>query len=83
MPGKEVFGHIVVGQHPSDSRSSRLHVDIFWFCCFHSFDEVYSSIDSSEMMGISPAEVSNFNCLVISQTQPVPLQLTASSSRTL
>ena len=35
---------LAVSQDPSDSKSSRSHVDIFWFC-FHSF-EVYS-IDSS------------------------------------
>jgi hypothetical protein len=33
--------------------------DIFRFC-FHSFEEVYSSIDSSRMIGNSP-EVFNFN----------------------
>ena len=45
MPGK-VLG--IVGQVPSESKSSRLHVNIFRFC-FHSL-EVYS-IDSSKMIG--------------------------------
>ena len=56
VPGKFLG---IVGQDPSDSKSNRLHVDIFRFC-FHSF-EVYS-IDSSKMIGNSP-EVSNFNRL--------------------
>ena len=56
----KVFGHI---------ESVKIHVilnptgymlDIFRIC-FHSF-EVYSSIDSSKMIGNSP-EVSNFNRL--------------------
>jgi hypothetical protein len=55
VPGKFLG---IVGQDPSDSKSIRLHVDIFRFC-FHSF-EAYSSIDSSKMIGESP-EVSNFN----------------------
>ena len=48
VPGKFLG---IVGQGPSDSRSNRLHVDIFRFC-FHSF-EVYF-IDSSRMIGNSP-----------------------------
>ena len=52
----------IVGQDPSDSKSSQLHVDIFWFC-FHSF-EVYSSINSSKMIGNS-REVSNFHRLLL------------------
>ena len=48
-----------VGQDTSDSKSNRLHVDIFRLC-FHSF-EVYS-IDSSKMIGKFP-EVLNFNRL--------------------
>ena len=51
----------IVDKDPSDSKSNRLHVDIFRFC-FHSF-EVYS-IDSSKMIGNSP-EVSNFNRLLL------------------
>ena len=51
----------IVGRDPSDSKSSRLHVDILPFC-FHSFD-VYS-IDSSKMVGNSP-EVSHFNRLFL------------------
>jgi hypothetical protein len=51
----------IVGQNPSDSKSNRLHVDIFRFC-FDSF-EVHS-IDSSKMIGNSP-EVSNFNRLFL------------------
>ena len=54
---QEVFWACRVGQDPSDSKSSWLHVYIFRFWCFHSF-EVHS-IDSSKMMGNSP-EVSNF-----------------------
>jgi hypothetical protein len=41
----------IVGQHPINYKSNRLHVNIFR-CCFYSF-EVYS-IDSSEMIGKSP-----------------------------
>jgi hypothetical protein len=56
----------IVSQDPSDSKSSRLHVDdIFWFF-FYSF-EVYSSMDSCKMIGDSP-EVSNFNQLVFSNS---------------
>jgi hypothetical protein len=47
----------IVDQDPSDSKSNRLHVDIFRFC-FHSF-EIYS-IDSSKMIDNSP-KVPNFN----------------------
>ena len=43
ISAREIFGYIyiyIVGQDPiSDSKSSRLHVDIFRFC-FHSL-EVY------------------------------------------
>ena len=53
-----IFLGIVVGQDYGDSKSSRLHVDIFRFC-FNSFEE-YSSIDSSNFFANSP-EVSNFN----------------------
>jgi hypothetical protein len=59
MPGK-VLG--IDGQDLSDSRSSRLHVDIFRFS-FYSF-EVYSRIDSSKMIENSPA-VSNLNGLFL------------------
>ena len=45
LPGKFLG---MVGQDPSDSKSSRLDIDIFRFC-FHSF-EVYS-IESSKLMG--------------------------------
>jgi hypothetical protein len=44
-----------------ESKSSRLHVDIFRFC-FHSF-ELYA-IDSSILIGNSP-EISNFNRLFL------------------
>ena len=47
----------IVGQDPSDSKSSRLHVDIFRVF-FHSFG-VYS-IDSSRITS-KYREVSNFN----------------------
>ena len=43
----------IVGQDPSDSKSSWLHVDIIFRFCFHSF-EVYSSIDSSKLIGVLP-----------------------------
>jgi len=59
MPGKFLG---IVGQVPSVCKSSRLHVDILEFC-FHSF-EVYSSINSSKLIGNSP-EVSNFNWLFL------------------
>ena len=51
------FWAYIVGQDRSDSKSNRLHVDIFQFY-FHSF-EVYS-IDSSKMIS-NFSEVSNFN----------------------
>ena len=62
VPGE--FLGIVVGQDPRDSKPNRLHVDIIFWFCFHSFEEVYSSIDSSKMFGNSP-EVSNFNRLFL------------------
>ena len=51
-----------VGQATSDFKSNRLHVDIFRFWCFHSF-EVYS-IDSSKTIDEFP-EVLNFNRLFL------------------
>ena len=54
MPGKFLG---IVNQDPSDSKSNRLHIDIFR-CYFYSFKIYY--IDSSKMIGNSP-EVSNFN----------------------
>ena len=59
MPGKFLG---IAGQDHSDFKTTRLHVDIFWFC-FHSF-EIYFSIDSSKMIRNSH-EVSNFNWLVL------------------
>ena len=54
----------IVGQDPSDSKSNRLHIDIFR-CCFHSFESFeVCSIDSSKMISNSP-EVSNFNQLFL------------------
>jgi len=53
VPGGKFLGR--VGQDPSASKSNQLHVDIFRFG-FHSL-EVYSSIDSSEIIG-NPPEVS-------------------------
>ena len=58
VPGKFLA---IVGQDPSDSKSSRLHVDIFRFC-FHSCE--VCSTDSAEMIDNSP-EVSNFNRLCL------------------
>jgi hypothetical protein len=66
LPGKFLG---IVGQETSDSKSNRLHVDVFWFC-FHSFG-VYSCIDSSKMINNS-AESLELQ-LIISQTQPVHL----------
>ena len=62
VPGKFLS---IVGQDPSDSKSNRLHVDIFRFCV-HSL-EVYSSIDSSETIGYSP-EVLNSNRVFLQHT---------------
>ena len=67
VPGKFLG---IVGQDPSDSTSSRLHVDIFR-CCFHSCG-VYYSIDSSKMIGNSP-EVSNSNSTGSSVTKQTPV----------
>ena len=61
VPGN-VLG--IVGQDPNNSKSSRLHFDIFRFC-FHSF-EVYS-IDSSKMIDKSP-EILNFNGYFLNST---------------
>ena len=60
---REVFGAYTVGRDPCDSKSNRLHVDIFQFWCIHSF-EVYSIIDSSKMIG-KYSEVLNFNRLFL------------------
>ena len=57
----------IVGEDPSDSKSNWLHVDIFRFCS-HSFDEVYSSTDSSKMIGNSP-EFSNSTRLFLKLNQ--------------
>ena len=62
--GREVLGHIesvkiLVILNPT----GWLHVDIFRFWCFHSF-EVYSSIDSSKMIGKFP-DALNFNRLFL------------------
>jgi hypothetical protein len=62
MPGK--FLGIVVGQDPSDSKSNRLHVDIFRLC-FRSL-KVYS-IASFDMIGKSP-KVLKFNQLFPNST---------------
>ena len=59
----------IVGQDPSDFKSSRLHVDIFRFAFFYSF-EVYSSMDSSKMISNS-FEVSNFNQLFLKLNQVI------------
>ena len=48
----------VYGQDPSDSKSNLLHVGIIFRFCYDSFERVYSSIDSSKMIGNS-LEVSN------------------------
>ncbi len=58
----------ICGRDPSDSKSNRLHVDIFRFWCFHSF-EVYSIIDFSKMIGDS-LKVSNFNRLFLNSVGP-------------
>ena len=69
VPGK-FWGLYIVGQDPSGSKSNRLHVDIiFRFCC-HSF-EVYSSIDSPKVMGDSP-KVSNFHRFIGNQPPVLP-----------
>ena len=64
VPGKFVD---IVSQDPSDSKSSRLHVDIIFRICFHSF-VVYSSIDFSKTIGNSP-EVSTFKWLFLKLNQ--------------
>ena len=51
----------IIGEDPSDSKSNRIHVDIFQFL-LDSF-EVYS-IDSSKMIGNFP-KVLNFNWLFL------------------
>ena len=59
---QEVVWAYRVGQDPSASKSNRLHVHIFRFGCFHSFDVYY--VDSSRMIGKS-LEVFNFNRLFL------------------
>ena len=54
---------VIACQDPNDSKSSWLHVDIIFQLCFHSF-EVYSSIDSSKMIG-NFLEASSFNRLFL------------------
>ena len=49
-----------VGQDPSDSKSSWLHVDIFQFCFMH----LGYTMDSSKMIN-NPPEVSSFNQLCL------------------
>ena len=44
LPGKFLGIYKLVGQDPSDSKSSRLHADIIFRFCFHSFDEVSSTL---------------------------------------
>ena len=66
----------IVGHDLSDSKSNRLHVDIFRFCFCSS--EV-NSIDSSKMIGNSP-ELLELQPVTF-QAQPVYLLLTAGSSR--
>ena len=58
VPGKYLGK---VGQNPSDSKSNRLHVDVFWFC-FHSF-EVYT-IYFCKIIAKFP-KVLNFNRLFL------------------
>ena len=43
VPGKFLA---IVGQDPSDSKSNRLHVDIFRFCSFQSFEVCSNPSDS-------------------------------------
>ena len=59
VPGK-LLG--IFGQAPSDSRTNRLHVNIYGVC-FHSF-EVYS-IDSSKTIGKFREVLMNFNRLFL------------------
>jgi hypothetical protein len=63
VPGKFLG---IVGQDPSDSKSNRLHVDIFWVF-FHSF-EVYIFLDSSKMVS-NYHDASNFNRLFLKLNQ--------------
>ena len=62
VPGREVVWAYRVGQHPSDTKASQLHVDIFQFWLFYSF-EVYST-GSSKIMGRF-FEVLNINRLFL------------------
>ena len=73
---REVFGHkLIVSQEPSDSKSNRSHVDIILRFCFHSFDEILSSIDSSKMIGKISWSL-ELQPVVIPQTQPVGSSVT-------
>ena len=53
----------IVGQDPSDSKSSRLHVDIIFRCCFIHLRYI-PYVDSSKMIG-NCRKVSNFNRLFL------------------
>ena len=66
VPGKFLG---IVGQDPSDSKSNRLHIDIFHFALF--IGSVF--IDSSKMIGNSPI-VSNFNRFICYKPLVLPKQ---------
>ena len=48
-------------------------LDIFRFGCFHSFEQVYPSIDSSEMMGDSPEGSLQLQPVVLSNSTGSPV----------
>jgi hypothetical protein len=69
LSAREVFGHIQSVESPVIlNPADRLHVDILFRFGFHSFDVAHSFHRFLEDDRYSP-EVSNFNRLVISQTQ--------------
>ena len=68
---REVVWAYTVGQDPSDSKSNQLHVHIFRFWSFHSF-EVYYFIDSSRMISKFP-QVLNFNRLFLELKPVLPV----------
>ena len=65
----------IVGQNPSDSKSNRLHVDIFRFCFIHSrYILLYISLKWSVNLLKSPTFIGYFsNSTISSQTVSLPL----------
>jgi hypothetical protein len=55
---REIFGHTVIGQNPSVSKSNRLHVSVFLYY-FEAYSVEYPQItgDSSEVLELRPVHL--------------------------